>query len=89
MSLRRHVVEFEDYGPACLHTMPCAVEWENGSPAVFDMNGAVFQPCWAAQDHGYMLIRVRTPWLRRLIRKWFKPGSGLSAHEVGDEGAAK
>jgi hypothetical protein len=51
-------VRFEtDGGPWVRHNMPCPVNWES-EKAVFDMNNGTFQPSWAAQERGWMMVRA-------------------------------
>lgn len=58
------------HGPVATHDMPCAVYRE--LPAVLDCNRGVFEPSWSAQSDGWILIRVRWPWLRRTLHEWFQ-----------------
>lgn len=68
-----HKPMFVPYGPACTHDVPCPVWWDAGYHAVYEMNDGVFLPSWAAQDAGFVLLRVRWPRLRRLLQRWFPP----------------
>lgn len=52
-------VKFQtDGGPWIRHNMPCAVNFDD-ELAVFDMDNNKFQPSWAAQNDGWMLINAK------------------------------
>lgn len=55
------------------HNMPCAVMQDHR--AVFNCNAGVFEPCWEAQSAGFILIRVKSVWLRRKLQEWFEISS--------------
>ena len=60
-------VKFQtDGGPWVRHNMPCPVLWDQ-KKAVFDLNNNAFQPSWAAQEEGWMIVKA-TGWRACLIR---------------------
>lgn len=60
-------IKFEtDGGPWVRHNMPCPVSWD-AEKAVYDMNNNIFQPSWASQEEGWMMVRA-TGWRAILIR---------------------
>lgn len=60
----------EDHGIFATHDMPCAVCFEHEEPAVYDCNRQIFQPSHFAQEQGWILIRCKQRWKRRLLY-WF------------------
>lgn len=67
-----HKPVVEDHGMFAFHDMACPVYWwkEDPPPAVL-VGGGVFAPSWAAQDDGYITIRVKPRWFRNWLLKKF------------------
>jgi hypothetical protein len=70
--MEKAIIEFEDYGIALSHNMPCPVYYET-EKAVFSMNEGVFHPSWQAHKIGYRLVLLDS-WLKRFVYKHFMNG---------------
>lgn len=69
------------HGPVAEHDMPCAVCHSN--PAVYNFDGAIFEPCWQCQSYEWRLVKVVKPihaffrWIFRSPEsKWSRAPNG-------------
>lgn len=58
---------FTDGGPWAMHDQCCAVYQDQS--AVLNLNTGIYNPSWAAQKDGWMLVRP-PGWLRWLVRRY-------------------
>lgn len=56
-----------DGGPWAQHDQACAVYQDQ--KAVINLNRGIFEPSWAAQSDGWMLVKPPR-WLRWLAKRW-------------------
>lgn len=67
--LTTHVPVIEIHGPVANHSMPCPVYFH--LPAVYNLNTGVFTPSRKADEDGYIMIRVRSKFIKNLLQRLF------------------
>ena len=55
-----------DGGPWAEHDYPCPVHLDE--PAVLHLDTGIFHPSWKADKEGWMLIRVKSKFKRKIIK---------------------
>lgn len=62
-------VDYIDHGICIEHNMPCAIYPDNF--AVIDCSSGIFQPSWKAQREGYIILKIKNKFIKKLLKKYF------------------